>query len=321
MNKSLPILDPRIPSWSSSTLVKRSCPTCQGTKVGQSWIRPDKLNVLECDTCKTLYVSPAPDESSLERFYEQYHQAYFAPFLAEPATQQTAPKTRLFPPKRQHASDLRVARISRYLDLNGKRTLDVGCGRGRLMGLMLSMGSQVFGVDPDQAAVDYARASGLTSVWQGGIDSVDPSLVFDLITISDVIEHPLDPQRLLSECFNRLKPGGLIMIWTPNADHARKDSERVMFRIHLEHMQYFCESSLKTLCHRTHLKVLHTEKHGHPYLGTIQQLTGKRRYCEPLFQRLRAGINLAAIRWPRVFENSYLRNVRGTYSLLAILQR
>ncbi len=315
------MLDPRIPSWDSSTLRQRHCPTCYGIKASQHWVRPDHLSVMECSTCKTIYVSPAPDEKSLERFYTQYHQLYFAPSLPAPSPTRSTHKKRSFLSNKLKSFDLRLARITQYTALEGKVTLDVGCGRGKLMGLLMSMGAQVYGVDPDQGAVDYAKASGFSAVWQGGVDTIDPSLDFDLITISDVIEHPLDPTSLLLECAKRLKPSGLIMIWTPNADHARVDPEGVMFRIHLEHMQYFSEASLKTLCHKAALTVLHTEVHGHPYLGTIHQITGKRQRFQRIRLLLHMSINLIAIKWPKVFENFYLRKVRGTYSLLAILQR
>lgn len=321
MNKTLPILDPRIPSWDMSRLVKRNCPTCHGDKVGQSLTRPDQLSVLECAHCETFYVSPAPDDDSLDRFYGQYHQEYFAASLPKPTPAQSHSKKFSFLTKKWQTTDLRLARMTQYLSLDGKRVLDVGCGRGRLMGLMLSLGAQVYGVDPDQGAVDYARASGFLNVWQGGVNVVEPSLRFDLITISDVLEHPLNPGKLLSECADRLNPGGLIMIWTPNADHVKKDPERVMFRIHLEHMQYFSETSLRTLCKQINLDMLHTEVHGHPYLGTVHQLTGKRQYFQRFRQLFHTGLNLAVIRWPWVFRNSLLGRIRGSYSLLAILQR
>lgn len=189
------------------------------------------------------------------------------------------------------------------------------------MGLMMTMGAQVYGVDPDQGAVDYARASGFSNVWHGGVNVLAPNQLFDLITISDVIEHPLSPGQLLSECVDRLKPGGLMMIWTPNADHVREDPESVMFRVHLEHMQYFSAASLKMLRKQTQLKVLHTEVHGHPYLDTIHQLKGKRQGLQRFRQWFHKGLNLVAIRWPEMFQNSQLGRIRGTYSLLAIMQR
>lgn len=315
------MLDPRIPLWDTSRLVKRNCPTCHGDKVRQGWTRSDQLTVLECDHCETFYISPAPDDDSLDRFYGQYHQDYFAPSLPKAAPAPLNPKRFSSFSKKRQKSDLRLARVSQYLSLDGIKVLDVGCGRGRLMGLMMTMGAQVYGVDPDQGAVDYARASGFSNVWQGGVDGIEPSQLFDLITISDVIEHPLNPGQLLSECVDRLKPGGLIMIWTPNADHVREDPERVMFRMHLEHMQYFSAASLNVLCKKAHLKVLLTEVHGHPYLGTIHRLKGKKQHFQRARQWFHTAVNILAIRWPEIFENSQLGRIRGSYSLLAIMQR
>lgn len=329
MNRKLPILDPRIPLWDTSKLMIRNCPTCNGNAVSQHWIRPDQLTVNECDFCNTFYISPAPDDDSLNRFYDQYHDSYFTSSSQNPTPKKAEkinckhpnlPGWKLFM-KRYQPLDLRLARITKIFPLNDKNVLDVGCGRGKLMDLMFSAGANVYGVDPDLGAVNHTKARGFTNVWHGNIDAVDPSIFFDLITISDVIEHPLDPLKLMRECVKRLNPGGLIMLYTPNAEHVRRDPESVMFRIHLEHMQYFSAASIELLSKKSNLTVIHSEVHGHPYLTTIQGLNGKTTRQSPIRQYLQLILNLTVVKWPALFEKKYFRNVRGSYSLLVIAQR
>jgi 2-polyprenyl-3-methyl-5-hydroxy-6-metoxy-1,4-benzoquinol methylase len=329
MNKKLPMLDPRIPLWDISKLMMRNCPTCNGNDISQHWIRPDQLTVNECNFCNTFYVSPAPDDDSLNRFYDQYHDSYFASLSHKPAVRK-AEKINLKHPslqgwklllKMHQPLDLRLARIADFLSLNGKNVLDVGCGRGKLMDLMFSAGAIVYGVDPDPGAVDYTKARGFNNVWHGNIDAVDPLILFDLITISDVIEHPLDPLELMRKCVKRLNSAGFIMLYTPNADHVRRDPEHVMFRIHLEHMQYFSAESIEFLCKKSNLTVLHSEVHGHPYLTTIQGLNGKTSHQSRIHQYLQLILNLTVVKWPALFEKKYFRKIRGSYSLLTIAQR
>lgn len=95
--------------------------------------------------------------------------------------------------------------------------LDVGCGTGSWMAMMNRLGWTVEGVDFDPAAVAVARASGL-DVRIGSLEEQGyPAATFDAITLSHVIEHLPDPLRTLRECERVLKPGGSLVLLTPNA--------------------------------------------------------------------------------------------------------
>jgi 2-polyprenyl-3-methyl-5-hydroxy-6-metoxy-1,4-benzoquinol methylase len=97
------------------------------------------------------------------------------------------------------------------------RLLDVGCGNGNLLLLMRSLGWDVEGVEVDQAAVQTASARGL-AVRQGELqDRGYSSDSFDAITMSHLIEHVYDPVSLLREAHRVLKPGGALIVLTPNS--------------------------------------------------------------------------------------------------------
>jgi len=98
------------------------------------------------------------------------------------------------------------------------RLLDVGCGNGDLLVRMRSLGWDVEAVDLDPAAVQTARARGL-EVHQGDLRSQKyPSNCFDAVTMAHLIEHVYDPPRLLREAHRILKPGGTLVLLTPNSE-------------------------------------------------------------------------------------------------------
>lgn len=97
------------------------------------------------------------------------------------------------------------------------RLLDIGCGSGDWLLRMKARGWHVEGVDLDGTAVAMAEHRGL-AVHCGTVhDRSYPEAHFDAITLNQVIEHVPDPVAVLSECRRILKPGGHLILYTPNS--------------------------------------------------------------------------------------------------------
>ena len=143
--------------------------------------------------------------------------------------------------------------------LAGKSVLDVGCGAGLLCEPLARLGGDVTGVDaaPEnvQAAIEHASGNGLLAplptgegLGVGGATSANvehpsptPSLEgrgsvrymtgeigsldigrFDLVTSMEVIEHVADKRAFVSALAQRLAPGGLMVLSTPNRTAASR---------------------------------------------------------------------------------------------------
>lgn len=94
--------------------------------------------------------------------------------------------------------------------------LDVGCGAGLLLARMRSLGWDVAGVEPDErgAAAVRSRIPGASVYAQ--IENA-PEARFDAVTLSHVVEHLADPEATLAGCMRALKPGGQLVVSTPNS--------------------------------------------------------------------------------------------------------
>jgi len=98
------------------------------------------------------------------------------------------------------------------------RLLDVGCSSGALLRVAKACGYAASGAEPATLAADTARGLGF-EVFPGFLqEAAFADDYFDVITLFEVIEHLLDPQDVLIEIQRILKPGGVLLIGTGNAD-------------------------------------------------------------------------------------------------------
>jgi 2-polyprenyl-3-methyl-5-hydroxy-6-metoxy-1,4-benzoquinol methylase len=106
--------------------------------------------------------------------------------------------------------------------ITGKKVLDVGCGNAYGTSLMASSATEITGLDYDAKTIElntqqYASQKNL--FFQHGVIPPLPfaNNSFDVITAFQFIEHIHDRKEFLSECVRVLKPGGKILVTTPNA--------------------------------------------------------------------------------------------------------
>jgi SAM-dependent methyltransferase len=98
----------------------------------------------------------------------------------------------------------------------GGRLLDIGCGVGDFLADMTHLGWDAEGVETDSQVIQVCRQRGLR-VREGPLEHQHyPDDSFDAITAKHVIEHVHDPVAMLRECARILKPGGRVMMLTPN---------------------------------------------------------------------------------------------------------
>jgi 2-polyprenyl-3-methyl-5-hydroxy-6-metoxy-1,4-benzoquinol methylase len=102
-------------------------------------------------------------------------------------------------------------------DLEPGRILDVGCGNGAFLARAAAAGWKATGVDFDLEAVEAAKLNVDVEAYAGSImDQRFPAASFDAITMDNVIEHLPNPIETVRECARLLRPGGRLVIMTPN---------------------------------------------------------------------------------------------------------
>lgn len=97
--------------------------------------------------------------------------------------------------------------------------LDVGCANGRLARLLKDKGCRVVGVEPDAALAAEAREVCDVVINAGFLEAAVAGLIierFDVILMSDVLEHMPEPSEALKCARGLAARGGLLVVSVPN---------------------------------------------------------------------------------------------------------
>jgi len=108
-------------------------------------------------------------------------------------------------------------------------SIDIGCGRGEWLELLKENHMAVEGVDFDKGMLNACWELGLNASQGDGIamlrEQADESLI--VVSAFHVVEHISfeELQVLISEAFRILKPGGLLILETPNPENIKVATE------------------------------------------------------------------------------------------------
>ncbi len=154
---------------------------------------------------------------------------------------------------------IRLGSLHGYLN-EQPAMLDVGCSVGATLRGAEQLGWKATGVDVSQAAVDICRANGLDAhVIQGpGLPFEDAT--FDVLTNWHVIEHVEDVLATLAEWNRVLKPGGIMILETPNSSYLKARILRAQYRKFWPaiHLYTFNRQNLSSLLSQSGFELLPT---------------------------------------------------------------
>jgi len=316
MVQKLPPLDARIPKWNLENLIMRDCPVCNSHDAAAVYERPDNLIIRICRTCNTFFVSPCPSEEELHSFYENYDENQRSGSRIN--TQELAASYKDLDP----FSDLRIRELSSLMSFEASRVLDVGFGRGSFLYFLKTLGAIPFGLELDTQAIEFAKFLGI-EVFQGDLADYSSETKFDLVTLMDLVEHPLNSLDIIRKSSELLQSGGLLSIWTPNGDFVRLDKSLTTFRVDLEHMQYFTPDTCLFIASALKLRTVHLETLGFPSLKGIDKPLSEKDALTPLIKKI--GKRIPGFSMLNNFRRRLLSSKEsernGSYHLFCIMQK
>lgn len=140
---------------------------------------------------------------------------------------------------------------------NNNKLLDIGCGNGNFIKKLQGFGWDTYGIDMDEKAIAYCKSKKL-NVSAGDIFSQNFNTnQFDVITINNVIEHLRHPIKVINKVYELLKPGGKLIVVTPNTESDLFFKYR-SFWYHLDpprHLFLFNEKNLQQMLEDNMFKI------------------------------------------------------------------
>jgi len=185
------------------------CPVC-GSADAHPVVSRRGFSYVRCHRCQATYVAPAPSAEEVANIYQD--PSYFAGNTEIGYGDYVAMHKVLAPHFRR-----RLWILGRWLPERG-RLLDVGCADGFFLELARADGWEVAGVEiSEPMAEETARQLGVPIVTS--IEKLPEDAVYDAVTLWEVVEHFREPVTELRRLVRRLRPGGALMLSTPNVGH------------------------------------------------------------------------------------------------------
>lgn len=129
----------------------------------------------------------------------------------------------------------------------GDAVLDAGCAMGDL--LMRLTGRGRYGLDINQAYLDVAAERGI-AVTRADVEAMPyPVAHFDAVLATDILEHVLDLNAAVREMVRVLKPGGVLVVRSPDSEDLTPYLEPD-YRYRFVHLRRFDEASFRLLFDR-----------------------------------------------------------------------
>lgn len=184
-----------------ANMTRVNCGIC-GSSESEPLRKIRGLEIVRCKNCNCLYTNPRHiwnykhSESALQEKLSVYQQYYW--------------------PKRRVSANNFWKGAERYHKTGS--LLEIGCGFGFFLNEAHLQGWSVTGVEIAEDEAGWGRDHFGFNIVSTLNDNRLEKHQFDIVVLWDVIEHIPDVTTLLQQCDALLRPGGVLVIKTPNAE-------------------------------------------------------------------------------------------------------
>lgn len=238
-----------------------NCPICNSdikrwiTKKTESGL----FDIDLCNSCGFAFVNPRPDLDFLMKFYSvEGHgkNKNEISTLASILEQEKKYPNSTVDAKRMMTTITKLLNNSN--DANKYKLLDVGCGYGFFSNEALKNGFKVTALELAATERKIAeQMTGLGPIAKSFEDFQSGKQIYDVVLMSQILEHAFDVNLWMNKAFNIIKPNGIISIAVPNYNSIFRKvfQSKDPFICPPAHLNFFSPKSLSQLLSKHGFKV------------------------------------------------------------------
>ncbi len=257
-------------SVESSVAAEPSCLICNGSVrpryglpgLSRRFSLETVATVSWCDVCDVGFLFPRPSPEANALLYDEYFDR-----KNRGAALSVRPHPTLLNRLRVHlayrldwGSGSQIDLIRKHVSQGEVDMCEIGCGTGDMLSAFARAGFRTVGVEPTASAIRQAREKGL-EVLAGSAEELPaalPRAAFDIVLLTQVLEHCHDPIRAIRGALSLLRPRGVLAVDVPNCG-SFQFRDRGMDWFHADpgrHVNYFTPGALQALMGRVGAEVL-----------------------------------------------------------------
>jgi len=234
------------------------------------------FTVIDCENCQFKHAIPIPTEKELTEFYQNEFYSLEKPLYVERMIEDLDWWNLCYNDRYDSFEEL--------LPSDRRNILDIGSGPGYFLKRGKERGWNTCGVEPSRQAYEHSSNVLNLNIENSFFNRAmsDKLQNFDVIHMSEVLEHIPDSEGLLKLAYDKLNPDGLICVVVPNDYNPFQLASIRSFGFKSwwveppQHINYFDCASLEKLLIRTGYKVILKESTfpidifllmGHNYIG------------------------------------------------------
>lgn len=211
-----------------------------------------EYQIRACASCGLEQTTPLPNQVELNKLYEQFYN-----FSGERNTRYTQLRAKFINSFLYRIWLAIDGDISFHRMSGSGSLLDVGCNEGRGLGFYQSHGFSAEGLELNGKAANVARDKGFT-VHGSTLEGFSTDKKYDVVVLSNVLEHSLDPGSMLHHIHRLLNPNGQVWISCPNSrSWLRSAFGRYWINWHAPfHVVHFSPCTLRAMLKKSQFEIV-----------------------------------------------------------------
>lgn len=210
-------------------MAARPCPICKESRYTPLYIQRFgggiSHRIVSCSACGFVYVKEVPTAREYAKHYSEESIYEFT--------------------RDEDIHEASYALLSSHIKKTD-RILDIGCSTGNLLGLFRNNGyTRLLGIDPSPNCKLYARREFGVAVETATLESFRLKQRFDLIILSNVLEHLPDVQKSIRIIGSMLSDKGMVYVAVPDVHNFYRHVKEPFYEFSLEHINFFSDKTLQ----------------------------------------------------------------------------